>query len=115
MKKYLAVFSANIFSHVLMEIQLCNASDFQNFYVYDIFFLYSASSEQPARVRKGQCEVVWIVEADLAYNEHLYVTGDPSALGSWDPDCAILMYPTGNDNEWEAKVKVMVIHSFVSF
>lgn len=73
-------------------------------------FLFSASSEQPARLLKGLCEVVWIVEADLAPNEHLFVTGDPSALGSWEPDCAISMYPTGNDNEWEAKVKV--IHSF---
>uniref|UniRef100_A0A1J3DIT9 Ribonuclease E/G-like protein, chloroplastic n=1 Tax=Noccaea caerulescens TaxID=107243 RepID=A0A1J3DIT9_NOCCA len=68
--------------------------------------IISAQQEQPARLRKGQCEVVWIVEADLASNEHLYVTGDPSALGSWDPDCAISMYPTGNDNEWEAKVKI---------
>lgn len=71
---------------------------------------FSAFSEQPASLRKGLCEVVWIVEADLAPNEHLYVTGDPSALGSWEPDCAILMSPTENDNEWRAKVKV--IHSF---
>ncbi|KAJ0230036.1 Ribonuclease E/G-like protein [Hirschfeldia incana] len=66
----------------------------------------AAQQEQPARLLKGSCEVVWIVEADLAPNEHLYVTGDPSALGSWEPDCAISMYPTGNDNEWEAKVKI---------
>ncbi|CAH2052514.1 unnamed protein product [Thlaspi arvense] len=64
-----------------------------------------SAQEQPASLRKGLCEVVWIVEADLAPNEHLYVTGEPSALGSWEPDCAVLMYPTGNDNEWEAKVK----------
>ncbi|XP_024009676.1 ribonuclease E/G-like protein, chloroplastic isoform X1 [Eutrema salsugineum] len=68
--------------------------------------IMSAQQEQPASFRKGLCEVVWIVEADLAPNEHLYVTGDPSALGSWEPNCAISMYPTGNDNEWEAKVKI---------
>ncbi|KAL1192024.1 Ribonuclease E/G-like protein [Cardamine amara subsp. amara] len=62
--------------------------------------------EQPASRLKGLCEVVWIVEADLAPNEHLYVTGGPSALGSWEPDSAISMYPTENDNEWEAKVKI---------
>lgn len=66
----------------------------------------AAQQEHPARLLKGLCEVVWIVEADLAPNEHLYVTGDPSALGSWEPDCAISMYPTGNDNQWEAKVKI---------
>lgn len=66
----------------------------------------AAQQEQPARLLKGLYEVVWIVEADLAPNEHLYVTGDPSALGSWEPDCAISMYPTGNDNQWEAKVKI---------
>jgi len=75
-------------------------------------FLLSVYSEQPPSRLKGLCEVVWIVEADLAANEHLYVTGDPSTLGSWEPDCAISMYPTENDNEWEAKVKV--IYSFVS-
>ncbi|CAH8261893.1 unnamed protein product [Arabidopsis lyrata] len=68
--------------------------------------IVSAQQEQPASRSKGLCEVVWIVEADLAPNEHLYVTGDPSALGSWEPDCAISMYPTENDNEWEAKVKI---------
>lgn len=86
-----------------------NSVEFRNF-TQLMRFLFSASSEQPARLLKGLCEVVWIVEADLAPNEHLFVTGDPSALGSWEPDCAISMYPTGNDNEWEAKVKV--IHSF---
>ncbi|XP_010488672.1 PREDICTED: ribonuclease E/G-like protein, chloroplastic [Camelina sativa] len=68
--------------------------------------IISAQQEQPASLRKGLCEVVWIVEADLAPNEHLYVTGDPSALGSWEPDCAISMSPTENHNEWEAKVKI---------
>ncbi|KAG7583383.1 Carbohydrate binding module family 20 [Arabidopsis suecica] len=68
--------------------------------------IISAQQEQPASRSKGLCEVVWIVEADLAPTEHLYVTGDPSALGSWEPDCAISMYPTENDNEWEAKVKI---------
>ncbi|CAH8384889.1 unnamed protein product [Eruca vesicaria subsp. sativa] len=69
-------------------------------------FITASQQEQPARLLKGSCEVVWIVEADLAPNEHLYVTGDPSLLGSWEPDCAVSMYPTGNDNEWEAKVKI---------
>ncbi|CAN8258153.1 unnamed protein product [Cochlearia groenlandica] len=68
--------------------------------------IISSQQEQKANVLKGLCEVVWIVEADLAANEHLYVTGDPSSLGSWEPDFAISMYPTGNDNQWEAKVKI---------
>lgn len=74
-------------------------------------FLFSVLSDQKVEFLKGSCEVVWIVEADLASNEHLYVTGDPSALGSWDPDSAIPMYRTENANEWKAKVKVM--HSFI--
>lgn len=91
---------------------LLQVSKFLCLHFQPLRFLLSVFSEQPASRSKGLCEVVWIVEADLAPNEHLYVTGDPSALGSWEPDCAISMYPTENDNEWEAKVKV--IYSFVS-
>lgn len=55
---------------------------------------------------EGLCEVVWTVEADLADGELLYVTGDPDALGCWQPEIATLLHPTETSNLWKAEVKI---------
>lgn len=55
----------------------------------------------------GLCEIVWTVEADLEAGQLLYITGDPSVLGCWEPDMAILMSPTEHENLWKAEVKVI--------
>ncbi|XP_031274496.1 ribonuclease E/G-like protein, chloroplastic isoform X1 [Pistacia vera] len=61
---------------------------------------------------KGSCEVVWTIEADLAAGQRLYITGDPSVLGCWEPDMAVLMYPTEHEHLWKAEVKIACGVSF---
>ncbi|KAF8409769.1 hypothetical protein HHK36_005848 [Tetracentron sinense] len=66
-------------------------------------------------VRKGNsdppgqelCKVLWTVEADLADGQLLYITGDPIALGCWEPESAVLMSPSSEHaNLWKTEVKV---------
>ena len=56
---------------------------------------------------KGMCKVVLTIETDLEAGHLLYVTGDPSALGCWEPEMAVLMSPTKHANLWKAEVKVI--------
>ncbi|XP_022135694.1 ribonuclease E/G-like protein, chloroplastic isoform X2 [Momordica charantia] len=56
--------------------------------------------------RKGICKVVWTIEADLEADQLLYLTGEPIALGSWEPKMAIQMSPTDHANLWKAEVKI---------
>lgn len=56
--------------------------------------------------RKGVCKVVWTIEADLEADQLLYLTGDPIALGSWEPNMAIQMSPTHHANLWKAEAKI---------
>ena len=51
-------------------------------------------------------KLVWTVETDLEAGQLLYLTGDPAALGCWEPEMAILMSPTEHANLWKAEVKV---------
>ncbi|MQL94087.1 hypothetical protein Taro_026744 [Colocasia esculenta] len=39
------------------------------------------------------CKVLWTIEADVADDQLLYITGDPAALGCWEPEKAIPMSP----------------------
>ncbi|GLT51136.1 hypothetical protein SLA2020_245660 [Shorea laevis] len=55
---------------------------------------------------QGLCKIVWIMEADVEEGQYLYITGDPVALGCWEPEIAILMSPTGQTNIWRAEVKI---------
>ncbi|KAK4796566.1 hypothetical protein SAY86_028892 [Trapa natans] len=55
---------------------------------------------------KSSCEILWIVEAELADGQLLYVTGDPAELGGWKPDMAMLMSQTSHSNLWKAEIKV---------
>ncbi|XVF31936.1 hypothetical protein REPUB_Repub17cG0037800 [Reevesia pubescens] len=55
---------------------------------------------------EGLCEVVWIVEADLANGQLIYISGESVALGCWEPEMAILMSPTDHANIWRAEVKI---------
>ncbi|OVA19748.1 Carbohydrate binding module family 20 [Macleaya cordata] len=53
------------------------------------------------------CEVLWTIEADLADGQLLYITGDPSTLGCWEPVMAVRMLPSSEHaNLWKTKVKV---------
>ncbi|XP_044501523.1 ribonuclease E/G-like protein, chloroplastic isoform X2 [Mangifera indica] len=74
--------------------------------------LVSAKKGHLSSALKGLCEVVWTIEADLAAGQHLYITGDPSVLGCWEPDMAILMSPTQHENLWKAEVKLACGDSF---
>ncbi|XP_030482967.1 ribonuclease E/G-like protein, chloroplastic isoform X2 [Cannabis sativa] len=55
---------------------------------------------------KGTCKVVLTIETDLKAGQLLYVTGDPSALGCWNPEMAVLMSPTEHANLWRAEVEI---------
>lgn len=56
---------------------------------------------------RGLCKVVWAIEAELADGQVLYVTGDPFALGCWEPDMAIPMTPClENSNVWKAEIRI---------
>ncbi|CAB4274557.1 unnamed protein product [Prunus armeniaca] len=57
-------------------------------------------------VVKGMYKIVWTIAADLAAGEFLYITGDPTILGCWEPDIAILMSPTEHTNLWKAEVGI---------
>lgn len=61
---------------------------------------------QPVAISEKLCKVVWIIEADLAAGQGLYLSGDVPILGCWEPDLAILMSSTENPNLWKAEVKV---------
>ncbi|KAJ7964669.1 ribonuclease E/G-like protein, chloroplastic [Quillaja saponaria] len=52
------------------------------------------------------CEVVWIIEADLAAGQLLYITGEPAILGCWKPKMATVMSPTEHANLWKVEVKI---------
>lgn len=50
---------------------------------------------------------MWIIEADIAAGQLLYITGDPVSLGCWDPEMAIPLSPSlGHANLWNAEIKV---------
>ncbi|KAM1822182.1 hypothetical protein ACFX1X_024625 [Malus domestica] len=55
---------------------------------------------------KVMCKIVWTIEADLEAGQFLYITGDPTVLGCWEPGIAILMSPTEHTNLWKAEVKI---------
>ncbi|PON44243.1 Ribonuclease E/G [Parasponia andersonii] len=55
---------------------------------------------------KGMCKVVLTVETDPDAGQLLYVTGDPSALGCWEPEMAVRMCPTEHANLWKAEIKI---------
>ncbi|XP_024026618.1 ribonuclease E/G-like protein, chloroplastic [Morus notabilis] len=61
---------------------------------------------------KGMCKVVWTIETNLEAGQLLYVTGDPNALGCWEPEMAVLMSPTEHANLWKAEVKIACGVSF---
>ncbi|XP_077214562.1 RNAse E/G-like protein [Tasmannia lanceolata] len=58
------------------------------------------------------CKVLWTIEADIADGQLLYITGDPLALGCWEPEMAILMSPTEHANLWRTEMKVPCAMSF---
>lgn len=64
-------------------------------------------ADETSITSEGLCKVVWTIEADLEADQLLYLTGDPIALGSWEPNMAIQMSPTDRANLWRAEVKVM--------
>ncbi|KAJ8748168.1 hypothetical protein K2173_000576 [Erythroxylum novogranatense] len=55
---------------------------------------------------KGSNEVVWTVDADLAAGQLLYLSGDLHVLGNWQPEMAILMSRTEDENLWKAEVEI---------
>lgn len=57
---------------------------------------------------KGMCNIVWTMEADLEAGQFLYITGEHSALGSWEPEIAILMSHTEHTNLWKAELEVIL-------
>lgn len=43
----------------------------------------------------------------MADGQQVYVTGDPIALGSWEPEVAVLLSPTTEEaTMWKAEIKV---------
>ena len=46
---------------------------------------------------------VWTIEADLEAAQLLYLTGDPVALGFWEPNMAMQMSPMEHANLWMAE------------
>ncbi|CAN1345303.1 Ribonuclease E/G-like protein, chloroplastic [Linum perenne] len=55
---------------------------------------------------EGLCEVVWTIEADLPDGQLLYLAGELTSLGCWQPDKAIRMSPTEHTNLWRAQMKM---------
>ncbi|XP_042498170.1 ribonuclease E/G-like protein, chloroplastic isoform X1 [Macadamia integrifolia] len=52
------------------------------------------------------CKVLWTIEANVEDGQLLYITGDPTALGYWEPEMAVLMTPAEHSNLWKTEVKV---------
>ncbi|KAF9623666.1 hypothetical protein IFM89_003698 [Coptis chinensis] len=76
-------------------------------------FLLDSTTSSPQQL----CKVLWTVEADLADGQLLYITGDPISLGCWEPDTAVLMFPTQHTNLWKTEVKTerLSVHSWGSW
>ncbi|KAL6140309.1 hypothetical protein ACLB2K_058609 [Fragaria x ananassa] len=55
---------------------------------------------------KRMCKIVWTIKADLEAGQFLYLTGDLSALGSWEPGIAIPMSHTEHTNLWQAELEI---------
>lgn len=70
-------------------------------------FLLIRITDGTSIASEGVCKVVWTIEADLEADQLLYLTGDPIALGSWEPNMAIQMSHVDHSNLWKAEVKVM--------
>lgn len=60
------------------------------------------------------CKVLWSIEADMAHGQLLYITGDLIALGSWDPEMAILMSPS-TEHTYLWKTEINVVHFIYTF
>lgn len=69
---------------------------------------HSGFSGKSSSASKGMCKIVWTIEADLQAGQFLYITGDPTVLGCWEPEIAILMSPMEHTNLWKAEVKVIL-------
>ncbi|KAM7265492.1 hypothetical protein ACFE04_003175 [Oxalis oulophora] len=50
--------------------------------------------------------VVWTLQADLPAAHLLYITGDSTVLGCWEPGRAVKMSPIEHSNLWIAQLKV---------
>lgn len=72
----------------------------------------SMERDRSTAIFKGMCKVVWMIETNLEASQLLYVTGDPNALGCWEPEMAVLMSPTEHANLWKAEVKIACGVSF---
>ncbi|KAM1218664.1 hypothetical protein ACFX15_045064 [Malus domestica] len=68
--------------------------------------MMSMEKGKSSATSKGMCKIVWTIEADLQAGQFLYITGDPTVLGCWEPEIAILMSPMEHTNLWKAEVKI---------
>lgn len=56
---------------------------------------------------KGFCEVHWCIEADIANDHLIFITGDPDSLGCWEPEMAVVLSSsTERANFWNIKTMV---------
>ncbi|XP_073098580.1 ribonuclease E/G-like protein, chloroplastic isoform X2 [Elaeis guineensis] len=69
--------------------------------------LMSMRNGDSALTCKGLCKVLWNLEADIADDYLIFITGDPVTLGCWEPEMAILLSPcTECDNLWKTEITV---------
>ncbi|KAJ4980284.1 hypothetical protein NE237_031121 [Protea cynaroides] len=66
----------------------------------------SVSKGNPSISCRELCKVLWTIEANLEDGQLLYITGDPNALGHWEPGMAVLMIPAEDSNLWKTEVRV---------
>ncbi|KAK1315689.1 hypothetical protein QJS10_CPA05g02007 [Acorus calamus] len=60
-----------------------------------------------ASTRPKSCKLQWSIEADVDDGKILYLSGEPLALGCWEPKSAIRMSPsTEHANLWKTEVQV---------
>ncbi|KAK1267928.1 hypothetical protein QJS04_geneDACA006732 [Acorus gramineus] len=60
-----------------------------------------------ASTRPKSCKLQWSIEADVDDGKILYLSGEPLALGCWEPESAIRMSPsTEHANLWKTEVQV---------
>jgi len=67
-------------------------------------------SGDSAKKCKGFCKILWSIEAEIADGCIIFLTGDPVNLGCWEPEMAVVLFPSSERaNLWMTEIKVVQI------
>lgn len=107
---YIYMYATNHQGTMMLDKWSCNVGSRDSFF-FILFLFFPLSfvffSGDSALTCKGLCKVLWNLEADIADDYPIFITGDPVTLGCWEPEMAILLSPcTECANLWKTEITV---------